>query len=441
MLAFASYVNAAASAIICNGTQSCPESLPCCSQYGECGVGAYCLGGCDPRFSFSIGACMAMPVCKNITTQFNNKSALANMDTYLGNASEADWVYLGYLVDYEDEDALIMAMPANTAGTVISSTHYMWYGKVSATVKSSHLQGVVTAFILFSNAKDEFDYEFVGADLEKVQTNYYYQGVLNFTNSQNVTVDDTFDNYHTYEFEWTESQMSWSVDGVVSRTLKKSDTWNVVNKTYFYPQTPARVQFSLWPGGAASNPIGTVDWAGGEINWNAPDLTNPGYYYAILKNASIQCYPPPPNIKTTGNTAYIFNSTAATENSIEITNNRTDLGSLDKTGLDPGEPADENSSSSSGTNSGSSTSTATANVIPVGIGVGNVQGEGNTAANSANTANNAATTTAAAVTGFVQSTKKTSSSSNAAHGLRGDVSSLKQWISAGFLFALSLMLI
>lgn len=37
----------------CNSSSSCPEDLPCCSQYGECGVGAYCLGGCHPAFSYS----------------------------------------------------------------------------------------------------------------------------------------------------------------------------------------------------------------------------------------------------------------------------------------------------------------------------------------------------------------------------------------------------
>jgi beta-glucanase (GH16 family) len=37
--------------------------------------------------------------------------------------------------------------------------------------------GVVTAFILLSDVKDEIDYEFVGADLESAQSNYYFQGI------------------------------------------------------------------------------------------------------------------------------------------------------------------------------------------------------------------------------------------------------------------------
>ena len=35
-------------------------------------------------------------------------------------------------------------MPANSAGSVIMSTEYVWYGKISATIKTSRDQGVVT---------------------------------------------------------------------------------------------------------------------------------------------------------------------------------------------------------------------------------------------------------------------------------------------------------
>ena len=31
------------------------------------------------------------------------------------------------------------------------------------------------------------------------------------------------------------------------RTLNKNDTWNETSNRYDYPQTPSRIQFSLWP--------------------------------------------------------------------------------------------------------------------------------------------------------------------------------------------------
>lgn len=46
-------------------------------------------------------------------------------------------------------------------------------------MKSSRGAGVVAAFILLSDVKDEIDFEFVGADLQTAQSNYYFQGITN----------------------------------------------------------------------------------------------------------------------------------------------------------------------------------------------------------------------------------------------------------------------
>lgn len=59
----------------------------------------------------------------------------------------------------------------------MATTTYVWYGNVKATLKSSRGKGVVTAFILLSDVKDEIDFEFVGADLKTAQSNFYYQGI------------------------------------------------------------------------------------------------------------------------------------------------------------------------------------------------------------------------------------------------------------------------
>lgn len=45
-------------------------------------------------------------------------------------------------------------------------------------MKTSRGAGVITAFIYLSDVKDEIDYEWVGADLQTAQTNYYFQGIL-----------------------------------------------------------------------------------------------------------------------------------------------------------------------------------------------------------------------------------------------------------------------
>lgn len=94
---------------------------------------------------------------------------------YLGDATTTDWVMDGQAVIYNDN--VLLTMAPDTVGTVLATSSYMWYGNAKATFKTSRGQGVVTAFILLSDVKDEIDYEFVGVDLETAQTNYYFQGL------------------------------------------------------------------------------------------------------------------------------------------------------------------------------------------------------------------------------------------------------------------------
>ena len=68
---------------------------------------------------------------------------------------------------------------------------------------------------------------------------------------------------------WTPDRLDWTIDGRTVRTLLKSDTENAR-----FPQTPSRVQFSVWPAGTSSSPKGTVDWSGGLIDWTKTGSSN-----------------------------------------------------------------------------------------------------------------------------------------------------------------------
>lgn len=332
-LALTALMGASALAAKCSVDNKCPEKTPCCSQYGECGVGAYCLGGCNPRSSFSLDACAPAPVCKDKELKFDSLDNIASIDKYLGNASEADWVASG-------EPALkggntLLTMAKNSVGTVLSSTTYMWYGNVKARLKTSRGRGVVTAFILFSDVQDEIDFEWIGVDLETAQTNYYNLGYLDYYNSENITTSDSFANFHDYEVHWTPDQIQWLVDGKVGRTQKRKDTWNETLQRWDYPQTPARVQLSLWPGGLASNGKGTIDWAGGEIEWSGtPDMKDPGYYYATIESVKIECYDGKDGLGTNDKTSYYYDDEAGTNSTVVDSDKKTILGSMSATGLD-----------------------------------------------------------------------------------------------------------
>ncbi len=146
-------------------------------EYGECGLGAYCLGGCDPRMSFSLDACVPAPVCKDKTYKMDSLDGIVEIDKYYGDASTADWVYQGEPLVYNGN--ILLTMAAHSVGTVLATSDYIWYGNIKANLKTSRGAGVVTAFILLSDVKDEIDYEFVGTELGIAQTNYYFQGIPN----------------------------------------------------------------------------------------------------------------------------------------------------------------------------------------------------------------------------------------------------------------------
>jgi beta-glucanase (GH16 family) len=321
----------------CGGGKKCPEDTPCCSQYGACGVGAYCLGGCDPLNSHSLDSCTPAPICRSQDYKLSSLDGITSNQKYLGDASTSNWVSSGTPKVFEDQVLLTLSEDGqSSSGTLLASTSYLWYGKISAEMKSSRGAGVVSAFILLSDVKDEIDFEFVGTDLENAQSNYYYQGITNYANGMNLSVanGNTFDTYHRYEIDWKPDSITWSIDGKVLRTVEKKDTFNKTTNSYHYPQTPSRVQLSLWPGGLSKNAEGTIAWAGGLVDWNSEDIQTNGYYYAMFKDVRVECYDPPSGAKISGSKAYVYTSPAGDEKSVAITNDRTILKSLLGTGTD-----------------------------------------------------------------------------------------------------------
>lgn len=353
-----------------------------------------------------------MPRMSSFHESFASIDHIEKQTEYLGNSSEAAWVYTGYIDSFDD--SLLLQMPNGSTGTVVSSTQYFLYGKIGASMKTSRDRGVITAFITFSDVQDEIDYEFLGYNLTNPQSNYYAKGILNYTNTRNSSVSDTFNNWHYYEIDWQEDEIQWLIDGDVVRTLKKDDTWNSTTDRYDFPQTPSRVQFSLWPGGSTLNGLGTIEWAGGEINWDSQDIQDFGYYYAYLKNFTVEVYDLPSVVLHLGKGnssyhAFLFNSTDGDLENVYLTNEKTWLGSGDATGFDPdNEDEDLSETSEIVSLSGSSVTTKTS-VVSKSTTRATVNVPGNEQDNTTTgPGNNPAPTSYTG--GFVQNSQKTSTS-------------------------------
>lgn len=330
---FASCVFATSDIPSCGaGLPDCPEKYPCCSADGTCGNGYVCLSGCDPRYSYEPGACVAMPIFENgYNYTFESTDGVVPYAKYFGDAEKMPWNYYGNVtaVDNKLRAQLFKGGPA----TVVSSGYYLWYGKVTIRMRSSRGAGIVSDFIVLSGTKDEIDYELIGNNLKQAQSNYYWQGILDYKNMIGEAVSsDTQANFHEYTLDWHEDHIDWIIDGNTMRTLKKSDTKNETTGEYMYPQTPARVQFGLWPGGDSSSE-GTAEWAGGKVDWDAADIKDPGYFYVEVDSVSVQTYDAPSGTNSTGSKSYVFTKKNGFADSVAITDDDYILGSTDGTGL------------------------------------------------------------------------------------------------------------
>lgn len=280
----------------CTSNSTCGSSAPCCSEYGFCGTGpGYCNGGCTPQASYSWDSCEPMPICKNATYTFSDpsNSRIINYTQFDGNASAYDFtIDNGQIYNLNDSAGeLALLLTETNGGTRLSTTRYMWYGSVTAKLKATKWAGVVTAFITMSDVRDEIDWEWPGANTTAAQSNFFWLGKVNYppTNGQvDAVPNDAYSNYNEYTIDWQEDQLTWSVDGNVVRTLKKSDT--VVSGVDNYPTTPARIQISVWPAGINTSAQGTIDWAGGLINWNDPDYAAAGgHFAAVFESITVSC--------------------------------------------------------------------------------------------------------------------------------------------------------
>ncbi|KAL8774460.1 MAG: hypothetical protein Q9209_000833 [Squamulea sp. 1 TL-2023] len=113
--------------------------------------------------------------------------------------------------------------------------------------------------VLLSDTLDEIDWEFLGGVTTNVQTNYFgkgYTGTYNRSTSPAVASPQT--QFHTYALDWSTAALTWSIDGVVVRTLNAKDADGNGDQ---YPQSPMKVSLSLWDAGDPDSP--TQAWSGG----------------------------------------------------------------------------------------------------------------------------------------------------------------------------------
>ena len=102
-----------------------------------------------------------------------------------------------------------------------------------------------------------------------------------------------------------------------------------------------------------------------------------GYYYARVKEVTVECYDPPEGVKQTGSGSYYYTSTSGLESDVVIGNKDMTLDSIYASGEKP----DYDPNSDSGSDSGDKPQ-PTAQTVPGLSGAGNQAIEGNNNGNN-----------------------------------------------------------
>ncbi|KAH7380787.1 concanavalin A-like lectin/glucanase domain-containing protein [Pyrenochaeta sp. MPI-SDFR-AT-0127] len=184
-------------------------------------------------------------------------------------ADDANWNMTASGVTYTSSGAEFTITKSGDAPTLQSKWHIL-FGRVSFHMRSAAGTGIVSSAILQSSDLDEVDWEWLGGNTKQVQTNYFGKGnTTSYDRAVWSPVTDPQTVTRNYTILWTSSATTWYIDGTLIRTLAYADALGGKN----YPQTPMNVRIGSWSGGDPANDEGTIEWSGGETNYNDAPFT------------------------------------------------------------------------------------------------------------------------------------------------------------------------
>jgi len=204
---------------------------------------------------------------------------------------------------------------------------------------------------LQSDVRDEVDWEFLGGDNARVQSNYFGKyDQSEFNRMVQVPVADPQNQWHTYGVNWTSAAITWLIDGVAVRTLNYGDAKGGTR----FPQTPMRLRLGIWAGGDPGNPKGTIEWAGGLTDFSKAPFS------MTVDSATITNYSPADK--------YHYKDNSGDWKSIEV------IGGSAGGIVNPGQQSVQNAAVSSST-AGQSTASSKVPTLPIETAKGSPSSE------------------------------------------------------------------
>jgi hypothetical protein len=217
-----------------------------------------------------------------------------SFDFTQGKASPGFTEAAGTSLSYDTTNGAQFVISTTKSAPTLSFNKYIFFGSVEVVARSSPGKGTVSSVILQSDDLDEIDWEWLGSDNSHVESNFYGKG--NTTTYDRVIyhdLNDPINQWYKYTIQWSETQIVWSINNTVVRTLPFNSPLAVGGKNF--PQTPMQVKIGSWVGcadaAAAADPAtsGRCSWAGGPIDQS--DLSKKPYVMAVKSVTITNKYP------------------------------------------------------------------------------------------------------------------------------------------------------
>jgi beta-glucanase (GH16 family) len=165
-----------------------------------------------------------------------------------------------------ENDVLVMNMDKSSIdnyGVAVTLGHksFFQWGTIQADVSIEMVPGAVYSLILMSektgstDIRDEIDWEWVQLN-DEVQTNFFLTDKPVYSTNGRRHKVNNIGMYHNYKLEWNNGNVKWYIDQQLIRTANGT-----------LPSLSSQVKMGIWDSGRTGN-TGTINWAGGPINWN-----------------------------------------------------------------------------------------------------------------------------------------------------------------------------
>lgn len=192
-----------------------------------------------------------------------------SMDFTRNMMSSKVWNWTAGSASYGTDGMQFVINQRGDAPTV-KSNFYIFFGTVECIFKAATGQGVVSSIVIQSDDLDEIDWEWIGGNDTHVQTNYFGKGnTTSYDRAIWYPVDSPQTSFHNYTTDWSQDKIDFYIDGQIVRTLNYGDANGGKN----FPQTPSDVRLGIWAGGDKNNNNYTIEWAGGDVNYDDVPFT------------------------------------------------------------------------------------------------------------------------------------------------------------------------